>query len=325
MRYIIALLSVLLIFSACTDTASTSTTATESENKAKSGNNKNLVVGKLIPGAKEGKTDTGYPYVLHIQHEGPKPALGDQITYHEILFLNDSLMKSSHYGFEPIKTVMPEERLVSRPAPPSYEAIKMMSVKDSITIYQKVDTTAVGSAKKLPEWLKQGDELRYEITLESLTPRAEVETGILKLKGRAVTVGDSLNMRLEMYKKGELDNEIQTTESGLKYIVHDPGEGEPIVSGKFIQVHYFGALMDGTPFDNSFGKAKRFAFQVGRGRVIQGWDDGIVNVKKGGKITMFIPYALGYGEAGKPSRDGTTPGIPERADIAFYVEVVDVR
>jgi len=320
MRYIIALLSVLLILFACTDGA-TDTTGTDST----SAKDKNEgVTGILIPGAEDGKTPTGYSYVHHLRHEGPKPQVGDQITYHEILFLNDSLMKSSHYGFEPIKTIMPQEELVSKPAPASYEAIKMLSVEDSITIYQKVDSTIV-DGKKIPKWLKHGDELRYEITLESLTPRSKVETGILKLKGRAVTVGDSLNMRLKMYKEGALDKEIQTTESGLKYIVHDPGEGEPIVKGSFIQVHYFGALMDGTPFDNSFGKAKRFAFQVGRGRVIKGWEDGIVHVKKGGKITMFIPYALGYGEAGKPSRDSKTPGIPEKADIAFYVEVVDVR
>ena len=321
MRHIIALLSVLLIFSACTDTA---TTAPTTEGKSNSGNKGTQVTGKLIPGSEKGNTPTGYPYVLHKRHEGAKPQVGDQITYHEILFLNDSLIKSSHYGFEPIKTMMPEEKLVAKPAPPSYEAIKMLSVKDSITVFQKIDSTLV-KASQIPKWLSHGDELRYEITLESLTPRAEVETGIMQLKGRAVTVRDSLKMRIEMFKKGELDKEIQTTESGLKYIVHDPGEGEAIESGKFLQVHYFGALMDGTPFDDSFGKAKRFAFQVGRGRVIQGWDDGLVNVKKGGKITMFIPYKLGYGEAGKPSRDGKTPGIPERTDIAFYVEVVDVR
>jgi len=323
MRHIIALLAVLLIFSACTDTTTESTT-TGSDSKTKNTNAKGQVVGKLIPGSKKGKTATGYKYNWHIRHEGAKPEMGDQITYHEILFLNDSLMKSSHYGFEPIKTIMPEEKLVAVPAPPSYEAIKMMSVKDSITIYQMIDSTVVESSK-IPDWLKHGDELRYEITLESLTPRAQVETGILNLKGRAVSVGDSLKMRLDLFKKGKLDKEIQTTESGLKYIVHEEGEGEFVKKGDFIQVHYFGALMDGTAFDNSFGKAKRFAFQVGRGRVIKGWEDGVVNVKKGGKITMFIPYALGYGEAGKPSRNGKTPGIPERADIAFYVEVVDIR
>lgn len=317
MRPIIALLSVLFILSACTDTATNSTTTTDSNKNDKE-------AGKLIPGTKEGKSPTGYSYVLHKQHEGPKPALGDEITYHEILFLNDSLIKSSHYGFDPIKTIMPEERLVSKPAPPSYEAIKMMSVKDSMTILQNVDSTIVGS-KKIPNWLAHGDVLRFEITLESLTPRAEVETSLLKLKGRAVSVGDSMKMKLRQYKEGELDDQIKTTESGLKYIVHEEGEGEFIKKGDFIQVHYFGALMDGTAFDNSFGKAKRFAFQVGRGRVIKGWEDGVVNIKKGGKITMFIPYELGYGEAGKPSRDGKTPGIPERADIAFYVEVVDVR
>ncbi len=273
--------------------------------------------------ANEGVTDSGYTYTHHRQNDGPKPQEGDQVRYHEIIFLNDSLVKSSHYGFEPINAIIPPRDEVATPPPASFEAILMMAPGDSLTIIQDLAKFKVES---LPKWLKEGDVLRYELLMLSLRPKSEVEKEINAVKAREKTVGDSLRMRLEMYKKGELNDEITTADNGLKYIIHEMGVGDTIAKGKFLQVHYYGALMeDGAEFDNTFKKARPFPFQVGRGRVIQGWDEGMLNVKKGGKITLFIPYQLAYGEAGKPARDTSRQGIPERSDIAFYVEVLDVR
>ena len=85
--------------------------------------------------------------------------------------------------------------------------------------------------------------------------------------------------------------------------------------GDAIKVHYYGALMDTKRFDDSFSRGEPIALQVGTGQVSPGWDEGLQLFKKGTKVMLFIPYALGYGEEGNP------PVIPGKAMLAFYTEI----
>jgi FKBP-type peptidyl-prolyl cis-trans isomerase len=70
-------------------------------------------------------------------------------------------------------------------------------------------------------------------------------------------------------------------------------------------------------FDNSFQRGQTFPFTLGQNQVIKGWDEGIALLNKGAKAFLFIPGALGYGEAGSP------PVIPANAELVFYVELDD--
>src|SRR4029079_12398740 len=82
----------------------------------------------------------------------------------------------------------------------------------------------------------------------------------------------------EAYKKGELDSQMKSTPSGLKYIIHDPGEeGNKPAKGQQVSVHYYGILAsDGKMFDSSFKVGQPYQFPVGMGQVIPGWDEGIM-------------------------------------------------
>jgi cyclophilin family peptidyl-prolyl cis-trans isomerase len=108
----------------------------------------------------------------------------------------------------------------------------------------------------------------------------------------------------------------QTTPSGLMYVLHNPGSAEKPAPGTTVTVHYTGFLTNGTKFDSSKDRNSPFQFQVGQGRVIAGWDEGIPLIGKGGKATLIIPYFLGYGERG-------TGPIPPFATLIFDVEVLD--
>lgn len=117
------------------------------------------------------------------------------------------------------------------------------------------------------------------------------------------------------FKKGALDSKLQKTDSGLRYQVLEQGTGETPKVGDMLSVHYYGVLAsDGTRFDDSFSKGAPYTLPVGRGQVIQGWDEGLLLFPKGTKAFLFIPYALAYGEEGRP-------GIPPSTDLIFYVEV----
>jgi FKBP-type peptidyl-prolyl cis-trans isomerase len=97
------------------------------------------------------------------------------------------------------------------------------------------------------------------------------------------------------------------------------GTGAEAVKGKQVMVHYTGWLTDGKKFDSSKDRGQPFHFALGRGQVIQGWDDGVAGMKVGGKRKLTIPPELGYGAAGAGGV------IPPNATLVFEVELLGVK
>ena len=76
--------------------------------------------------------------------------------------------------------------------------------------------------------------------------------------------------------------------SGLKYVDHAVGTGDSPKTGQRVTVHYTGTLLDGTKFDSSVDRKEPFAFTIGRGEVIKGWDKGVATMKPGGKRKLIV-------------------------------------
>ncbi len=115
---------------------------------------------------------------------------------------------------------------------------------------------------------------------------------------------------------------MNETESGLKYIDHQVGDGDEAVAGKTVEVHYTGWLYvdgeRGAKFDSSVDRGQPFSFQLGASQVIRGWDEGVAGMKVGGKRELFIPPDLGYGSRGAGGV------IPPNATRDFEVELLGV-
>lgn len=110
----------------------------------------------------------------------------------------------------------------------------------------------------------------------------------------------------------------ETTESGLKYVITEAGQGnDKPAKGQAVTAHYTGYLLDGSQFDSSADRNQPFVFAVGMGMVIKGWDEAFADMTKGEKRTLIIPHELGYGANGYP------PVIPPRATLIFDVELID--
>jgi peptidylprolyl isomerase len=134
----------------------------------------------------------------------------------------------------------------------------------------------------------------------------------------------------------------------LRYQDIKIGDGPVAESKKMYKVHYTGwRASDGVKFDSSYdhrtpvmdkdhkpvldadgkpkmGDAQPFSFPQGYGRLIPGWDQGVIGMRVGGKRRLFIPYQLAYGPDGRPSNDPAHPGIPPATDLIFDIELLDV-
>lgn len=122
---------------------------------------------------------------------------------------------------------------------------------------------------------------------------------------------------------GLVQAEQITTASGLRYEDLVVGNGPTADQGANLAVHYTGWLDDhgrpGQKFDSSKDRGKPFRLKLGVGQVIKGWDEGVVGMKAGGKRTLYIPAALGYGSRGA----GTA--IPPNTALIFEVELLEVN
>lgn len=96
------------------------------------------------------------------------------------------------------------------------------------------------------------------------------------------------------------------------------GAGDEAVSGKKVTVHYVGTLTNGKKFDSSRDRGQGFSFQLGAGRVIKGWDQGVAGMKVGGVRKLTIPPHLAYGER------GFGDVIPPNSTLVFEVELLSV-
>ena len=109
-----------------------------------------------------------------------------------------------------------------------------------------------------------------------------------------------------------------TTPTGLQYWDIKQGIGATAAAGQKVEVQYTGWLTDGHKFDSSLGTGRNFAFMLGRGQVIKGWDEGVAGMKVGGKRQLRIPPQLAYGDRGFPG------AIPAGSTLIFDVELMGV-
>ena len=110
-----------------------------------------------------------------------------------------------------------------------------------------------------------------------------------------------------------------TTPSGLIYLITKKGTGRLPLKGETVVIHYTGTLTNGVKFDSSRDSDQPFAFKLGVGQVIKGWDEGVAKLRVGDQAILVIPSTLGYGAK------GAGDAIPPDSTLIFIVEVVDVK
>jgi FKBP-type peptidyl-prolyl cis-trans isomerase FkpA len=168
---------------------------------------------------------------------------------------------------------------------------------------------------------KQGvDSLEAESAKQALAAAEQVKMQRMQARQNAGTLAVEQDSIIEAYIKA--NNMIaKKSNSGLYYVVTQQGSGPNATAGKQLTMNYTGLTLDGNTFDSNvdpaFGHVQPFTFVLGKGMVIQGWDEGMELFNKGTKATLIIPSYLGYGANGAGEK------IPPNAILRFDVEVVD--
>jgi FKBP-type peptidyl-prolyl cis-trans isomerase len=189
--------------------------------------------------------------------------------------------------------------------------------KAKIIVPSKMAFGEMGRGNAVPPYAT----LIYDVEIVDVQTKAAYEKEQVEAKKKEAQKQESAKKDESMLREKYLkDNKItvKPTPSGLYYVEKVKGTGPQAAPGKKVKVHYTGTLLNGTKFDSSRDRKEPFEFTLGKGQVIQGWDEGIAMMKKGGKAILIIPSSIGYGE-----RD--MGQIPPYSTLVFDVELVDVQ
>jgi len=251
----------------------------------------------------------GYEYVFHKNESTPNVKPGDYIEVHMINSkMNDSIIYSTYENNQPYKFQVTEP-LNSGDI---MSFFVQMSQGDSATVRVVVDSVY---RKRLPPFFNAGDKMQYHIRMDKVTNQQEFESAELDVLKQQLIMDKTL---LDEYLA---TNGIDAEEkpNGMRIVIDNEGAGPNIRAGNTVEVHYTGKLLDGTVFDSSIPREQPFSFAVGQGKVIPGWDEAILLMKKGTKARIWLPSYLAYGKSRASAEIGPN------SILTFEMEVISVK
>lgn len=212
------------------------------------------------------------------------------------------------------------------------QALMMLSAGDSGVFKVNADSLFAKTFNQpMPPFIKPGSQLTFFIKAEKVQSKEEAMVDQQKMfeqqmKDAQAHAAEQIKIddkKIQEYVKANNLENVQKTESGVYYVVNEPGSGPQAAEGDLVSVHYKLSFLDGKEVENSrtnpMGNGEPFQFPLGQGRVIKGWDDAIQQLKEGSKATLLVPSTLAYGEQDRG------PDMPANSILRFDVELVDVE
>ena len=263
-------------------------------------------------------TDNGLKYQIHEQSEGTrKGKVGDIMTLHLTLMNNkDSVLRDTHKEGAPFQML-----LQVPPFKGSYEeGLTMLGKGDSATFYVSADSLFTRAMQPLPPGVQKGTDIGIAVKVVNVQSEEEYKKTQAADFDKQKGIDDKV---IQNYlAKNGMAGKAQKTESGVYYVITQPGSGPTPQKGEVVTVHYTGKLLNGKVFDSSRTNpqsgGKPAQFQLGVGMVIPGWEEGVSKLHKGEKATLFIPSTLAYGPRGNQA-------IPANSVLIFDIELMDIQ
>lgn len=232
--------------------------------------------------------ESGLKYVITKKGEGRKVQAGDMVRVHYTgKFLSDTVFDSSIKRNQPIALTVGKGQVIRG----WDEGLKQLAQGDEAVLIIP-PSLAYGERQVGP--IPPNSTLKFEVVIVDVIE-------VKKAEPFDVAGKDTLSLS-----------------SGLKIITVLEGNGARPAFTRKVSVHYTGYFLDGKVFDSSVERGQAFTFEVGTGKVIKGWDEGIMRIRKGGKARLIIPSHLAYGER-------LTGPIPPNSTLVFDVELIDIE
>jgi FKBP-type peptidyl-prolyl cis-trans isomerase FkpA len=249
---------------------------------------------------------------------------GNAIKFQVFQYYSDSLMSS------PFDTVAQVIEIDSSKLPPEYIEV-FTSAKSGDSVFTRtLITDSMTKSGQLPPFAKAGKYFGFHFKILNVITDPSKVPAIRTASMESMRRIDSVSVIKQKAKDDSIlsayltKNNIKTTKTakGTYVEIIEPGSGDAIDSGKAITVDYRGMTLEGKEFDSSYdstGKSvKPYTFVIGQRGSIEGWSDGLVYFKKGGKGKLFIPSYLAYGSRGAGA------DIKPNTPLMFDISVVDV-
>jgi len=260
------------------------------------------------------RLSTGLEYKVYTKGTGTRnPQLGDHLDMHIRVHIKDSVMFDSRKmnNNKPVPFQVQAPNFKGDPI----EGFMLMVAGDSAVLRLPVDTI-IAQTKQVMPGMQAGDILEYEVNMVSVMSDDDFK----KDQAMKLEIQKALDEKqLQDYFK-EKKIVAKRTASGLYYTIGKEGTGETLKQGMMVSVNYTGKLLDGKTFDSNtdpqFQHVEPFTVELGMGRVIKGWDEGLALLKRGTKATLYIPSGLAYGSQDK------SPTIPANSILVFEVEIL---
>jgi len=234
-------------------------------------------------------TESGLKYKITEKDKGAQVLKGDKVTVHYTGTLtNGTKFDSSKDRNQPFSFKVGSGQVIKG----WDEGLALLNVGDKATL---IIPPAIGYGERAVGSIPANSTLNFDI--EVIDTKTAPSAKPYEVAGK-----DTVKMQ-----------------SGLKFIKVASGTGAKPALGSTVSVHYTGYLMDGKIFDSSIERDEPIEFQIGRGMVIKGWEEGIALMQVGDKMRLIIPSELAYG----PSGAGGV--IPPNATLIFDVELVNVK
>jgi FKBP-type peptidyl-prolyl cis-trans isomerase FkpA len=244
-----------------------------------------------------------------------KPVMNDKLEFNLTVKISDSVIFDSRKmnNNKPVPLQVAKPKFQGDPV----EGYMLMSEGDSAVFHLPADTL-LKSGSQMPPWMTAGKVLEYDVSMISIRNDSEVKHESERKMNRQKAVDDSLLQ--DYFAKNNLHP--TKTASGLYYTVKQEGSGALPQAGNVMSIFYTGRFLGGNIFDSNqdstFHHQDPLRVDLGKGRVIRGWDEGLAFLKKGGVATLYIPSFLGYG----PKDRGPIPG---NSILIFDVQVKDIQ
>ena len=235
---------------------------------------------------KQYSTKSGIKYELEVKGNGARPEAGDKIKIHFVAKISGGdKFASSRDRKRPIVFTVGVGQVI----------------KGWDEIFTKL-TVGTHARVEIPSALAYGEK-----GLGKVPPNSDVVYYVELIEILEPPIPYDVNQR-DTFK----------LESGLQYLISESSTGRKAESFRTVMVNYTGYLDDGNIFDSSVEKGFPFEFQLGKGQVIAGWEEGILHMREGEKFRFIIPPSLAYGKKGFP------PVIPANSTLIYDVELMRI-